>query len=331
MSASSSQTARTHAHERHEIKRAFHRFPKAVVSGLGDRETAVLESLLRRRVTVTASGRAATVRTLLAAAESSSPGAIAFLKGGAPRDIVARREPRDVDAVYMRTDRTAVLAAWRAQFGADLRLSISAKAIGLVGVGAGTDSFEISALHLHECAADCTANSLLIHVPTRTLIDPFGAGERDARESIWRIPCSDRRAWADAVRFAIWRMLKFRVRGFQSSLDDRAFVYTHFMAEADHHSPAVFTTAAADALATDSRAVLKAACDDVMELRRAGRIDFEPHDFLMLLVEKGVLAPPEPRPFNNGFPVRAPRESSESKPDRRKRKPNGSSKPRKKR
>eukprot|EP00873_Tetraselmis_striata_P033646 jgi/Tetstr1/453910/TSEL_040829.t1 len=77
------------------------------------------------------------------------------------------------------------------------------------------------------------ANSLMVNLSDMTLVDPTGHGVADARARVWRIPPdADRDAWIDrpaGVRL-LWRMLKFRLRGYKVPAEDVAFVYRKFSA-----------------------------------------------------------------------------------------------------
>ena len=280
-------------HTREEVGQAFKRFPKARITALGSAECEMLESVLRRRVSVGKSGRLTAVRTLLNLAESSSTTAIVFLKGGVPRDIVGHCEPRDVDAAYVGTDRAKVLAALKDNYGKELALGQKVAVIGLLGVGIGDDAFDISQLHLHKCGADCTANSLLIHASTRTLIDPFGSGEQDARDKVFRIPCSDKLEWATSVRQPLWRMLKFRARGFTTPPEEMAFVYKHFVEHEDTHDDVVWKDGAVKVLQGATHDTLQIASQDIARLKSQGLLQFGFSEFLLLLIKHGTLTLPK--------------------------------------
>lgn len=277
------------------IRRMFRRFPSASVRELEPTESALVESILRRRVKVTRTARSATIRTLIATAEESTGKAVVFLQGGAPRDIVRSTEPNDVDAAYVGTDIDAIKSAMIERYGQDTVMGQTSKVIGLVGVGVGADSFDLKALHLHECYAESPANSLMIHVGTKTLIDPFGQGVDDARNLVWRIPCSDRDTWADYVRFGLWRMLKFRVRGYRVPDDDMVWIYEHFVRKIDEHHKSMWSSGPLGAFQTVGTApALSIACSDLERLYASGALRMPPHEFLLKLVERGVLSPPDP-------------------------------------
>jgi len=276
---------RTLAH----VSRAFKQFPNAKITTLGEQEAKLLESVLRRRVQVGSSGRQTAIRTLVNLAESSSSSAMVFLKGGVPRDVVALEEPRDVDATYVGTDWRKVLKVYQDQFTTDLELTQFVPGMGLLGVGDGDDSFDIGALHMHQCSVDCLCNSLLIHASTKTLIDPWGSGAQDAREKVFRIPCDDRSAWATSVRQPLWRMLKFRLRGFTVPQDDLKFIYTHFVEGADTHDAVVWGDGASRVLQLDPLACSEIAINDINSLRSQGHVPFDSSVFFMLLLKHNTL------------------------------------------
>lgn len=77
------------------------------------------------------------------------------------------------------------------------------------------------------------ANSLMVDTSDMSLIDPTGYGLEDARNNVWRVPPGvDRDAWFDrpaGVRL-LWRMMKFRLRGFTTPPEDVDFLYRKFAA-----------------------------------------------------------------------------------------------------
>ena len=276
---------------RADVEHAFRHFEKARFEDMGAQEIRVAESVSRRRVRV--ASRRVTIRSLIELVEGTSPRAAVFMVGGVPRDILGGFEPRDVDCVYVGTDMAAIESALYAKFGGKLTFSMRRTASGLLGMGTGDDSIEIKALRLHECSLDCTANTLLMHAPTETLIDPFGTGIADARARFWRIPCSNRSAWASAVRFPIWRMLKMCARGFTASLEEKAFVYKDFVQREAEHDPAMWTTGPANALQEGTFEILSIIFEDVTELQNGGYADFGPEKVVLMLVKHGVLLPIE--------------------------------------
>lgn len=75
------------------------------------------------------------------------------------------------------------------------------------------------------------ANSLMVDLEDMTLVDPTGVGVEDARRRVWRIPPGvDRDAWFDRPTGSrlLWRMMKFRLRGFSVPPADVDFVYRKF-------------------------------------------------------------------------------------------------------
>eukprot|EP00873_Tetraselmis_striata_P043748 jgi/Tetstr1/464012/TSEL_008817.t1 len=75
------------------------------------------------------------------------------------------------------------------------------------------------------------ANALMVDLADMTLLDPTGHGLEDAREKVWRIPPdADRDGWIDrpsGVRL-LWRMIKFRLRGYRVPPRDVEFIYKKF-------------------------------------------------------------------------------------------------------
>ena len=288
-----------------DVSRAFRHFPNAKITTLGEQETALLESVLRRRVLVGSSGKQTAIRTLVNLAESSSSSAMVFLKGGVPRDIVGLEEPRDVDAAYVGTDWKKVLKVYRDHFNKDLDLTQYVPAIGLLGVGDGDESFDVGSLHMHQCSVDCLCNSLLIHASTKTLIDPWGAGAQDARERVFRIPCEDKGAWANSIRQPLWRMLKFRLRGFTVSQDDLKFIYTHFVEGANTHDMVVWEDGASKVLQLDPLACSEIVVNDINALRAQGQVAFDSSIFFMLLLKHNTLQVRDTNPRPDTWSKRA--------------------------
>lgn len=72
------------------------------------------------------------------------------------------------------------------------------------------------------------ANALMVDLADMTLLDPTGHGLADARANVWRVPPGvDRDKWIDrpAGSRLLWRMIKFRLRGFKVPPADVEFVY----------------------------------------------------------------------------------------------------------
>jgi hypothetical protein len=74
-------------------------------------------------------------------------------------------------------------------------------------------------------------NSLMIDLADMTLVDPTGHGIADAKARVWRVPPNaDRDAWFDRPGGPrlLWRMTKFRLRGYSVPEQDVRFVYEKF-------------------------------------------------------------------------------------------------------
>lgn len=79
------------------------------------------------------------------------------------------------------------------------------------------------------------ANALYVDLSTMILHDPTGVGIEDAKKKVWRIPPNaDKSEWYDRPRAGVllWRMMKFRLRGFRVPAEDIVFLYRKF-AEAE--------------------------------------------------------------------------------------------------
>lgn len=77
------------------------------------------------------------------------------------------------------------------------------------------------------------ANALYIDMSDMTLHDPTGVGIEDAKKKVWRIPPdANKEAWYDRPRAGVllWRMMKFRLRGFKVPREDIVFLYRKFAA-----------------------------------------------------------------------------------------------------
>ena len=270
------------------IAHAFRHFEHAKVLRMNTRDTEALQAVLRRRVQVSPT-KMSTVGTLIKVVESASNDALAFIKGGVPRDIVSKSVPLDVDVAYTGASFAEVRNAFIKHYGQVIFTSKVAK-IGLLGVGQGLDSFEATHLHLDKCSFDSAANTLLMHTGTLTFIDPFSVGMTDARRKVWRIPCDDKKLWAENIRVGIWRMIKFRVRKFHVPDQDMAFVFTHFMQQEPQPQGDSWYRHASAALKIDTLNLLKQACTDIDHLYGERLVPFTSTNFLLRLITLGLLA-----------------------------------------
>lgn len=79
------------------------------------------------------------------------------------------------------------------------------------------------------------ANALMVDLAEMTLLDPTGLGLEDARARVWRIPPdADRDEWIDQLGGPrrLWRMLKFRLRGYRVPPADVELIYKKFASAA---------------------------------------------------------------------------------------------------
>ena len=273
----------------HRTMLPFRNHPAARTTRLTQEEAEAVQAALSRRIRLRVGDKVKTssVRTVLGLIEHSTDHAVAYLKGGTPRDIVGGRDPVDVDVAYSGTTMQKIKAAWEKHYGADLKLSAYIQKIGLIGLGEGDNAVEATTICLAKCKSDSAANQLLIHAPSSILIDPFGRGTADAMQKVWRIPCDNRTEWVKYVRIAVWRMLKFRMRGYEVPDEDMAYIYSQFVSE--HDTTPHARRMGSRALANNPLDVLKFACSDIDRLSTRGATTITAHEFLLSLVRQRIL------------------------------------------
>ena len=160
-------------------------------------------------------------------------GAKVYVSGGIVRDIVSGSDisSADVDIKFTRVGKTALRKIFD-EMGLAMRVD-SQPRYTYFFVGCDPDNQLEGHMMSDGTPVDIEtpANSLLIDLDTMTVIDQTGHGVADARAGIWRIPPGiDRDAWIDrpsGVRL-LWRMIKFRLRGFRVPDEDVRFVYSKF-------------------------------------------------------------------------------------------------------
>lgn len=275
------------------VANIFHRFNSTRITVLTRSELKATTSAVRRQVNFGKSRRVS-ISTIISAIETYKKGSLVFLKGGAPRDIVSDQVPHDIDVAYWGISHAEIVRALKEQLGFAVRSTSSASAvasIGLVQLGMGQDTFEASKLKVGEHESDAPANALLIHVGTRLLIDPHGCGLKDAKDRVWRIPSKDRELWARTTRVAVWRMLKFRVRGFSVPEKDQAFIYDDFLQNPSAQIPPGITSREVLATRTPDGvpSALVVACSDIRLLADHKLVKYTPDAFMLELVRRGDL------------------------------------------
>lgn len=157
----------------------------------------------------------------------------AYVSGGLVRDLVtgADVEKADVDIKFGKIGKTALKSIFD-DLGVAMRVDAK-PAYTYFFVGCDPDNQLEGHMILPDKPVDMEspANSLMVDLADMTLIDPTGVGLEDARKRVWRIPpAADRDAWFDKPGGPrlLWRMMKFRLRGYKVPPEDVDFVYRKF-------------------------------------------------------------------------------------------------------
>ena len=156
-----------------------------------------------------------------------------YASGGLVRDIVTGRDvsAADVDIKFGRMGKTALRSVFD-DMGLAMRVDANA-AYTYFFVGCDPENQLEGHMVVPERPTDVEspANALMVDLADMTLLDPTGYGMADARAKVWRIPPdANRDSWIDrpsGVRL-LWRMIKFRLRGFKVPADDVRFIYQKF-------------------------------------------------------------------------------------------------------
>lgn len=191
---------------------------KRTVGALLDR--GIPESCRYRR------GSCATYRDVVDAVISAGASCV-YLSGGIVRDLVSGHLTKDLDLdikFYGSVGKGLVDVFGKMRLAS--RVDFNPKYTYFF-VGCDPDE-NMEGFHTSLESVECPANSLRIKLPEMTMEDPTGVGVADAKGRVWRIPPGhDRDAWIDrsAGLRLVWRMLKFRLRGFSVPPGDVSFVY----------------------------------------------------------------------------------------------------------
>lgn len=160
-----------------------------------------------------------------------------YVSGGLVRDIVTGKDisSADVDIKFGKMGRTALRSVFD-DMGLAMRVDAQ-PAYTYFFVGCDPDL----QLEGHMMSStkpsdiESPANALMVDLADMTLLDPTGHGLADARSNVWRIPPdADRDKWIDRPAGArlLWRMIKFRLRGYKVPPEDIEFVYRKFASAA---------------------------------------------------------------------------------------------------
>lgn len=156
-----------------------------------------------------------------------------YASGGLVRDIVSGADisSADVDVKFGKMGKAALRSVFD-EMGLAMRVD-SQPAYTYFFVGCDPENQLEGHMMLPTKSVDIEspANALMVDLADMTLLDPTGHGLEDARARVWRIPPgADRDKWIDrpaGVRL-LWRMLKFRLRGYKVPPEDVGFIYKKF-------------------------------------------------------------------------------------------------------
>jgi hypothetical protein len=159
-----------------------------------------------------------------------------YLSGGLVRDLVSGEDisAADVDVKFSRMSKADLIKLFEKM---GLASSVqTGKGYTYFFVGCNQDvQLEGSMLEPPggPPSMESPANALYIDLSTSTLHDPTGVGIEDAKKRVWRIPPNaNKDDWYDRPRAGVllWRMMKFRIRGFKVPREDVVFLYRKFAA-----------------------------------------------------------------------------------------------------
>ena len=76
---------------------------------------------------------------------------------------------------------------------------------------------------------EAPCNALLLCLETYEIIDLTGNGVADAKAKLYRAPIRDHAAWLRGSRKLLWRVIKFKMRGFAIETATERSVYRHYV------------------------------------------------------------------------------------------------------
>lgn len=272
------------------LRKVFSNFPNKVIVKITPSQEAMLKSALDRKVPLS-DGSLTSIRDLIDTIRGKD--SIVLLKGGVVRDIVAGVDVLgDVDVVYYGITFKDVQDRLSKRYG-QLDYANYVDAIGLLTIGEGLNSLDATRLSMEdECQFDSYMNSLLLDFRKGCIIDVLGKGIRDARINVWRIPCSNHQKWLKYTRISLWRMIKFKFRGFVVPDNDATTIYKHFYEHAESLDINVWRRHALGGIPRDK--VVDHISDMVKhidDLHAKKLLNFTGLDMLMTLLKMGTLVP----------------------------------------
>lgn len=157
--------------------------------------------------------------------------------GGAVRDVIEGKPPRDVDIVTSMW----VEDASRAFSRAGLPSGYAVSQYGTLLVGRGSSGLDVTSLKREEGKfgldlledarhRDFTINALYYDPHSETIADPYGTGVSDVRQKVLRPACrpGEERAWIRQNPSAVLRIFKFIVRGYKPTAELKGIVLENF-------------------------------------------------------------------------------------------------------
>ena len=168
-----------------------------------------------------------------------------YIVGGIVRDFVKTKtvsRSSDIDFMYS-SKLNNIVSRLRKTFGNNIRIVYS-KQYDYIMVGNNLKNSEylegfsiFSSKGVQAESLESPANSLMLDIRSGTkmsLIDFFdGKGIDDAKHDVWQAPVKkkDHDLWLDTLQNVLWRLLKFKLRGFtvpdETTISVYKYWYTH--------------------------------------------------------------------------------------------------------
>jgi len=215
-----------------------------------------------------------------------------FIVGGAVRDVITSRNTEnmnDIDINYTigNTEAKKILIDMKTinEFHSDER--------GYIRVGPKSrndylEGFYINSTTYNDYSLECPMNSLMIYVKENDLylIDLFGGKALDdVRNRIWQSPTNDYDKWLTHQKKLIWRMLKFRLRGYTVPLDTKKNVYNYWISKQNDIDIYYWQNIWWTLNPSEIQQVFKIVFDDCEELQ------INPRTFVEILINNELLIP----------------------------------------
>lgn len=160
-----------------------------------------------------------------------------FVSGGLIRDLISGKDitKADVDVKFSHMSKRALKELFDSMRVASY--VPPGKGYTYFFVGCDPDNQLEGSMMKDVPDVESPANALIVDFETMELIDITGKGVEDAKNNVWRIPPGvDRVDWFDRIGGPrrLWRMQKFRLRGYKVPDEDIKFIYKMFATMAEN-------------------------------------------------------------------------------------------------